>query len=104
MPPAEVLGAGPLRLVPQHFSREPAERCSRAMAADQVFSKNEAVRSPLWGTHGWFSLLEGCNAGTAEAQMTKFSMYFLLRRRESRIFSRLPSKARSSTSMHTGPS
>ena len=70
----------------------------------QFFSKNEAVRSPLWGTHGWFSLLEGCNAGTAEAQMTKFSMYFLLRRRESRIFSRLPSKARSSTSMHTGPS
>ena len=89
---------------PRPVGERAAERCSRAMADDQVFSKNEAVRSPLWGTHGWFSLLEGCNAGTAEAQMTKFSMYFLLRRRESRIFSRLPSKARSSTSMHTGPS
>ena len=35
VPPARVLGAEPLNLVPQHFSREPAKRCSRVSAANQ---------------------------------------------------------------------
>ena len=38
LPPAGVLGAVPLSLKPQHFSREPAKRCFRAMADNQVFS------------------------------------------------------------------
>ena len=37
LPPAGVLGAEPLSLVPQHFFREPAKRCSRALAANQGF-------------------------------------------------------------------
>ena len=35
--PAGGLGAEPLSLMPQHFPREPAKRCSRALAADQGF-------------------------------------------------------------------
>ena len=35
LPPAGVLGAEPLSLMPQHFPREPAKRCFRAMAANQ---------------------------------------------------------------------
>ena len=38
LPPAGVIGAEPLSLMPQHFPREPAKRCSRAMAANQGFS------------------------------------------------------------------
>ena len=38
LPPAGVSGAEPLSLVPQHFFREPAKRCSRAQAANQGFS------------------------------------------------------------------
>ena len=37
LPPAGALGAEPLSLVPKHFSREPAKRCSRALAANQRF-------------------------------------------------------------------
>ena len=37
LPPAGVLGAEPLSLMPQHVPREPAKRCSRALAADQGF-------------------------------------------------------------------
>ena len=37
LPPAGVLGAEPLSLMPQHFPREPAKRCVRAMAANQSF-------------------------------------------------------------------
>ena len=37
VPPAGVLGAEPLSLMPQHFHREPAKRCFRATAANQVF-------------------------------------------------------------------
>ena len=37
VPPAGVLGAEPLSLMPQHFPREPAKRCFQAMAANQVF-------------------------------------------------------------------
>ena len=37
LPPAGVLGAEPLSLVPQHFSREPAQRCSRALAVNHGF-------------------------------------------------------------------
>ena len=37
MPPAGVLGAEPLSLMPQHFPREPAKRGSRVLAADQGF-------------------------------------------------------------------
>ena len=37
LPPAGVLGAEPLSLMPQHSSREPAKRCSRARAVDQGF-------------------------------------------------------------------
>ena len=35
VPPAGVLGAEPLSLMPQHFPREPAKRCFRAMTANQ---------------------------------------------------------------------
>ena len=35
--PVGVLGAEPLSLMPQHSSREPAKRCSRARAVDQGF-------------------------------------------------------------------
>ena len=38
LPPAGVLGAEPQSLMPKHFPREPAKRCFRAMAANQVFS------------------------------------------------------------------
>ena len=38
LPPAGGLGAKPLSLMPQHFPREPAKRCFRAMAASQGFS------------------------------------------------------------------
>ena len=34
LPPAGVIGAEPLNLVPQHFSRKPAKRCLRARAAN----------------------------------------------------------------------
>lgn len=37
LPPAGVLGAEPLSLVPQRFFREPAKRCSRALAASHGF-------------------------------------------------------------------
>ena len=37
LPPAGVIGAEPLSLMPQRFPREPAKRCSRAMAANQGF-------------------------------------------------------------------
>ena len=35
LPPAGVLGAEPLSLMPQHFPREPAKRCFQAMASNQ---------------------------------------------------------------------
>ena len=35
LPPAGVLGAEPLSLMPQHFPREPAKRCFQTMAANQ---------------------------------------------------------------------
>ena len=38
LPPAGVLGAEPLSLMPQHSSCEPAKRCSRAQTVDQGFS------------------------------------------------------------------
>ena len=44
LPPAGVLGAEPLSLMPQHFPREPAKRCFRAMAASQEFF--DSLRSP----------------------------------------------------------
>ena len=31
LPPAGVIGAEPLTLVPQHFSRKPAKRCLRTL-------------------------------------------------------------------------
>ena len=37
VPPAGGVGAEPLSLMPQHFPREPAKRCFRAMAANQGF-------------------------------------------------------------------
>ena len=37
LPPAGVIGAEPLALVPQHFPRKPAKRCLRAMAANLGF-------------------------------------------------------------------
>ena len=38
VPPAGVLGAEPLSLMPQHFPREPAKRCFQATAAIRFFS------------------------------------------------------------------
>ena len=35
VPPAGVLGAEPLSLMPQHFPRKPAKRCFQTMAANQ---------------------------------------------------------------------
>ena len=43
--PAGVLGAEPLSLMPQHSSREPAKRCSRAHAVDQGFFDSLIVAS-----------------------------------------------------------
>ena len=37
LPPAGVIGAEPLTLVPQHFSRKPAKRCLRALTANLGF-------------------------------------------------------------------
>lgn len=37
LPPAGVIGAEPLTLVPQHFPRKPAKRCLRATAANSGF-------------------------------------------------------------------
>ena len=37
LPPARVIGAAPLTLVPQHFPRKPAQRCLRATAANLGF-------------------------------------------------------------------
>ena len=37
LPPAGVIGAEPLSLVPQHFPRKPAKRCLRATAANLWF-------------------------------------------------------------------
>ena len=37
LPPAGVIGAESLTLVPQHFPRKPAQRCLRARAANMVF-------------------------------------------------------------------
>ena len=37
LPPAGVIGAEPLTLVPQHFPRKPAQRCLRATAANLGF-------------------------------------------------------------------
>ena len=37
LPPAGVIGAEPLTLVPQHFSRKPEKRCLRAWAANLGF-------------------------------------------------------------------
>ena len=45
LPPAGVLGAEPLSLMPQHSSREPAKRCSRAHAVDQGFFDSLIVAS-----------------------------------------------------------
>nr|DAD76701.1 MAG TPA: hypothetical protein [Siphoviridae sp. ctQJR51]DAD76732.1 MAG TPA: hypothetical protein [Siphoviridae sp. ctQJR51]DAF96533.1 MAG TPA: hypothetical protein [Siphoviridae sp. ctHj524]DAF96564.1 MAG TPA: hypothetical protein [Siphoviridae sp. ctHj524] len=44
LPPAGVLGAAPLSLVPQHkYSSEPAQRCSRAISANQQRSQKVAL-------------------------------------------------------------
>ena len=43
LPPAGILGAEPLSLMPQHFPREPAKRCFQAMAANQGFFENPAA-------------------------------------------------------------
>ena len=50
LPPAGVSGAEPLSLVPQHFFREPAKRCSRALAANQGFSTvwGRFLREPVF--------------------------------------------------------
>ena len=37
LPPAGVIGAAPLTLVPQHFFRKPAKRCLRARTANLGF-------------------------------------------------------------------
>ena len=37
LPPAGVIGAEPLTLVPQHFPRKPAQRCLRAITANSGF-------------------------------------------------------------------
>ena len=37
LPPAGVIGAEPLTLVPQHFFRKPAKRCLRALTANLGF-------------------------------------------------------------------
>ena len=37
LPPAGVIGAEPLTLVPQQFSRKPAKRCLRATTANLGF-------------------------------------------------------------------
>ena len=50
LPPAGVLGAEPLRLMPQHFPREPAKRCFRAMAAIRDFSTVCVLRSKAFLT------------------------------------------------------
>ena len=48
--PVGVLGAEPLSLMPQHSSREPAKRCSRARAVDQGFFDSLTPRR--WKTAG----------------------------------------------------
>ena len=37
LPPAGVIGAEPLTLVPQHFPRKPAKRCLRTLADNSGF-------------------------------------------------------------------
>ena len=45
LPPAGVIGAEPLTLVPQHFPRKPAKRCLRAQAANLGFFDRLSRRS-----------------------------------------------------------
>ena len=53
LPPAGVIGAEPLTLVPQHFPRKPAQRCLRAITANsgffdrlrRIFSRKHGVQS-----------------------------------------------------------
>ena len=50
LPPAGVLGADPLSLMPQHFPREPAKRCFRATTVNQGGSTLCALRSKAFLT------------------------------------------------------
>ena len=47
LPPAGVIGAEPLTLMPQHFSRKPAKRCLRATAANLGFFDRLSPRFSL---------------------------------------------------------
>ena len=59
LPPAGVIGAEPLTLVPQHFPRKPAQRCLRAITANSGFF--DRLAGCPWATRSAFGRLNFSN-------------------------------------------